>query len=54
MAPPFKAAEKKFFDDGRFSYPPELAGKVRALSKARKLSGVIQAAIQAAPWPVER
>lgn len=51
MAPPTKLAAERCAKDGRFSYPPELAPKVEAYRRARKLSPLIQDAIRHAPWP---
>ena len=54
MAPPTKPAEDKCIEDGRFSYPPDLAAKVAAYRQARQLSALIQDAIRRAPWPEEK
>lgn len=53
MAPPSKLASEKSIEDGRFCYPPDLAAKVDAYRRARKLSALIQDAIRRAPWPEE-
>ena len=53
MAPPTKRAEERVIKDGRFAYPPDLALKVAAYRRARKLSPLIQDAIRRAPWPPE-
>ena len=53
MAPPTKLAVERCAKDGRFSYPPDLAAKVDAYRRARKLSALIQDAIRRAPWPPE-
>jgi hypothetical protein len=52
MAPPSKPAVERCAKDGRFCYPPDLAAKVAAYRRARKLSGLIQEAIRRAPWPL--
>lgn len=51
MAPFRKPKSEKCIEDGRFCYPPDLAAKVNAYRRVRKLSALIQDAIRAAPWP---
>ena len=51
MAPPTKLATERAIKTGRFSYQPDLAEKVDAYRRARKLSALIQDAIRRAPWP---
>ena len=53
MAPPSKPADERCINTGRFCYPPDLAAKVAAYRRARKLSALIQDAIRRAPWPAE-